>query len=961
MPRPFRPPSPWAPLSDQSWQRRQHVWLEGLPGLYERVPLLASINFLVAVILVVLFWSTAPQRHLLAWFASMLLALGLRLLCWAAWRHMPGAHQSLRWLGLLVGTTALVGAMWGLAGILFHGAGSVVYDLALGFTIGGMVAGSAMSLTAFLPAFFAFYVPALAPYAVRLAFGPGPTDAGMSLLVTAFGIGIGVLGLSIHRSLHATEERYRRVVEDQSDLICRFRPDGTLIFVNGAYARSFGKTQQDLIGVNFLSFLPEEAREETRRKFSSLSPEQPTVTYEHPVLRPGGGILWQQWRDRGIFDARGHLIELQSVGRDITERKEVEEALRRARDQLGDRVEQRTAELRAANEALSVEVAERRRIEAALRRSEHRLRVALKAARMGVWEQDLRARRLYWSPEMERLFGLAPGSFSGRFSDFLDLVHPEDRQRLAQILSDRSRPFAARDVEYRLIRPDGSLRWIASFGEPVHNGSRPTKLAGVAMDITERKQVEEHAIRLAHHDALTGLPNRRLLEDRLEQAIVRARRDGELVAVLLLDLDNFKHVNDSRGHPVGDKLLCGVAERLCNLVRESDTLARLGGDEFAVVQVGLAAEGGAEVLARKLIDGFAEPFCIEQEEIHTTTSVGFSLFPAHGESAAHMIKNADVALYRAKAEGRNRICRFSGWMTAQVSARQSLETRLREGLKKQDLVLHYQPVLDVASGRITGVEALVRWRQERDDLLLPEGFLALAETTGLIRPLGAWVLAEACRQAVDWQARGYPLTMAVNLSVAQVRNPDDAAMLSGIVRASGVDPGQVELEITENTFLDPALGSMTSTLGALATTGIRLSIDDFGTGYSSLAYLKHIPAHTIKIDRSFVQDIDRQDDQAIAIAILALGRNLGRQVIAEGVETGRQMAILSRLGCRYMQGFFIGRPRPPADLEAFLDDWPSIWTEMRRCIGPAPPPGGDGDPPPPAPVVSRADAERLPS
>jgi diguanylate cyclase (GGDEF)-like protein len=406
---------------------------------------------------------------------------------------------------------------------------------------------------------------------------------------------------------------------------------------------------------------------------------------------------------------------------------------------------------------------------------------------------------------------------------------------------------------------------------------------------------------------------------------------------MLLDLDNFKHINDSLGHPVGDKLLCAVADRLGQILRMSDTLARLGGDEFAIVQTDLGGPDSTTVLAQKLIDALIEPFEIEQQQVHTSTSIGISLFPSDGLDAPLLIKNADVALYRAKAEGRNRMCIFKQWMTAEATARQDLESSLRWSLRKQDFVLYYQPLLDTASGRITGVEALVRWCPSKDRMLLPETFIPLCESTGLMQRVGDWILREACRQAAAWQQAGRPLTVMVNLSAAQVQHDDAIAMIAAVVKESGLDPHLLELEITESVFLDPTLASMTSAFRRLVDLGVGLSIDDFGTGYSSLAYLKHIPSQTIKIDRSFIRNINRSgEDEAIVVAVLTLGRELRKRVVAEGVEKLAHMALLHRLGCTEMQGFLIGRPQPPDDLEDFLRGWPAAWADLRQALGSLP-------------------------
>ncbi|HET6521465.1 MAG TPA: EAL domain-containing protein [Geminicoccaceae bacterium] len=915
-------------------ERRRQAALEALPGLVARLPTLAAINLSVAALLAVMFAPVIAAPTLAGWLGLMAALQVLRLLLWRRYRRAPPTSRLGRgWLRLLVGGTAATGALWGLAGALFYVPASVAHEVFLSFTIGGMVAGAAISLTAHLPTFFAFYLPALLPYAARLALELDPPHLGMAALVVGFGLGIGALGVGVHRSLRASEARYRAVVEDQTEFICRFRPDGTLTFVNGAYGRYFGTSPERLVGTNWLELLPPEEREPVRRRFAALMPESATATYEHPVIRSGGGgeIRWQQWRDRAIFDPAGRLVEYQSVGRDITERREAEEAVRRARDELERRVEERTAELGAANRALLAEVAERQRVEAALRESERRFRDFAAAASDWFWETDAGHRFTWVSANAEALVGVPREGHYG--TAHLELMAPGTDPAVVEAhrrTLDAHEPF--RDFEY-LRRGPGGDAWLSVSGVPVIDaGGRFQGYRGISRDITEKKRAEERIRELAHHDDLTGLPNRRLLDDRLQQAVARARRSGEGVALLLLDLDHFKDINDTLGHPLGDRLLRAIAVRLGQGLRASDTLARLGGDEFAVIQAGLRGPESAAALAGKLIDAAAAPVRVDDHEVVTGASIGISLFPGDGAEVPLLLRNADLALYRAKAAGRGRYRFFRPSMAAAAEARRRLEGELRRALERREFLLHYQPLLDAAQGRITGVEALVRWRHPRRGVLPPALFIPSAETTGLIQPLGEWVLREACRQAGAWHGARRPLTVAVNLSPVQVRQPDAVARLARIIDQAGVAPGAIEFEITEGVFVDAAATSAAAGLDRLVGAGARIAIDDFGTGYCSLAYLQRFPVHTIKIDRSFVGHIGR-DGEAIVEAVLALGRSLNKRVVAEGVETMPQLAFLRGRGCPAMQGFLIGRPQGPEELGAFLATWPVTWSRLSRANG----------------------------
>lgn len=429
-------------------------------------------------------------------------------------------------------------------------------------------------------------------------------------------------------------------------------------------------------------------------------------------------------------------------------------------------------------------------------------------------------------------------------------------------------------------------------------------------DISERKAAEARIDHLAHHDPLTGLYNRYSLEGRLAQSLLEAKRENRQVAIMFIDLDRFKVINDTLGHQIGDCLLVEVARRLTACVRESDIVARLGGDEFVIVPTVLGHERDAALIAGKVIEALAEPHLIDGKTLHATPSVGISVFPENGEDAGTLMKNADTAMYHAKEKGRNNFQFFSPAMTAAATERMELERDLRIALRDGQLELHYQPQIDGFTGRRVGVEALARWRHPQHGLIAPMKFIPVAEETGLIEPLGRWVLDEACRQLAQWRAAGVDCRMAVNLSAQQLRAPDLVATVRETLHKHGLGHGDLELEITESTAMaDPerAIGQ----LKALRELGVELSIDDFGTGYSSLAYLKLLPIQTLKLDRAFVRDIECDDNDAqISAATIALAHSLGLKVVAEGIETEGQAAFLRRHRCDYLQGFLFGKPVP---------------------------------------------------
>ncbi len=435
----------------------------------------------------------------------------------------------------------------------------------------------------------------------------------------------------------------------------------------------------------------------------------------------------------------------------------------------------------------------------------------------------------------------------------------------------------------------------------------------------QRQRAEARMQHMALHDALTGLPNRILLHDRLEQAIAGARRRRSRSALILLDLDWFKDVNDTFGHAAGDQLLKIVAQRLRGGVRANDVVARLGGDEFAIILNDLVDPDDAELVASKLVASLDQPFALNDHEVHTPASVGITIFPNDGETPEQLLQNADVALYRAKALGRSMICRFDATMRREVQARKSLERDLRRALSDDQFELHYQPQLDLAKGEIVGVEALLRWHHPESGPVSPAEFIPIAEETGLIVPIGDWVLQKACAQARDWRDRyALDLAVAVNLSAVQFKS-DLAGTMTELLRQFQLSPGQIELEITERILMRDTDTNLTI-LRRLSEMGIRFSMDDFGTGYASLSYLRKFPFSKIKIDQSFVRDIDTNADAAAIVrAVIGLGSSLEIAVTAEGVETEEQLQYLMKAGCTQAQGYFIGKPVPAETIVAIFE------------------------------------------
>lgn len=574
---------------------------------------------------------------------------------------------------------------------------------------------------------------------------------------------------------------------------------------------------------------------------------------------------------------------------------------------------------RALQEA---DISERLRCaEELLRQSEMRLARAQKIAGMGSWEWDIVNNEVYFSDEMYRLFGFSPGELSNIKIEWLyNHVNPQDMASLREAFErsvDTCKPL---NITYRIITRTNDEIIVYCHGEVEQSSDGKARLiSGTTLDITDRIRAESEIQQLINFDSLTGLPNRNMLHDRLRLAIAQAAREHHLVAVIFLDLDRFKGINDTLGHRAGDKLLTTIADRLSACVRESDTLARLGGDEFVIILTGVTHEDGITTVCKKILALVAEPVFIEGQDLYVTASVGIAVYPVDGEDTQTLLKHADLAMYKAKEMERNNFQFFSSEMNVKVLEKMLLENSMRRALEREEFFLVYQPQVDARTGKITGAEALLRWRHPDLGLLAPDKFIYLAEENGLIVPIGEWVIQTACRQNKKWQDEGLPpIRMAVNLSGKQFGMQRLDQIISSIILESNMNPKWLELEITESAIMKNAEQNII-TLKRFKEMGIALAIDDFGTGYSSLSYLKHFPINRLKIDRSFVRDItENPEDAAIAETIIAMAHALRLNVIAEGVETRAQMELLSFHNCVEMQGYLFSRPVPAEEFALLL-------------------------------------------
>jgi len=561
--------------------------------------------------------------------------------------------------------------------------------------------------------------------------------------------------------------------------------------------------------------------------------------------------------------------------------------------------------------------------EQSLQKSEERLRLVLLGSTDAYWDYDLVEEKIHYSQRWWTMLGYQPDELGCHTDLWLELMHPDDRPELLRFWKDLLEgDRETYSVEWRLRHHDGHYVAVLSRGFVTRDArGRALRVSGTNTDLTERKQAEQRIYELANFDHLTGLPNRRLLVEELDKALARSRRSGCFGAVIFLDLDNFKLLNDTMGHDFGDMLLRQVAERLRHTVRHCDQLARLGGDEFVLVLEDLAEESReavseAQHVVEKLQSSLAQPYYLDGRLFLSTPSMGVALFDGGATDLETILKQADLAMYRAKSEGRNTARFFDPGMQASAEHQTALEHALREGLSAHEFVLYCQPQFSSA-GRLVGAEVLVRWRRADGALLGPDDFIGVAESSGLILPLGQYVLDESCRALARWRADRTlgKLELAVNISAHQLHSADFTGRVAGALLATGAPPDKLCLELTES-VLAHNVAEVIERMRALCKQGVHFSLDDFGTGYSSLAYLKRFPLSALKIDRSFVHDVHLDPDAApIVEAIIALARKLKLDIVAEGVEHEAQRSFLVGGGCGTLQGYLLGRPVPIWEFE----------------------------------------------
>jgi diguanylate cyclase (GGDEF)-like protein/PAS domain S-box-containing protein len=667
---------------------------------------------------------------------------------------------------------------------------------------------------------------------------------------------------------------------------CRNDADWTMEFVSDGFERLTGYRVSDILRnhrIRFEDIIHPDDRGLMREAMADVAGEGEPFDVEYRIIHADSTLRWVWERGIGVCDGSPQPIAYEGLIQDITARKLAEQAV----------------------------------VEA-----ERRYRGIFDNAIEGIFRTSADGHFIEANPALAQICGF--DSVDELVKSYRDIgaqiyVDPERRAKFMHLISVRG---SVSGFESQIFRKNGDVIWVSENARAVVDDKGDVQAyEGMLADITERKLYQARIEQQANYDTLTGLANRSLLQDRLQQSMLACAAYGSRLAVAFIDLDRFKFINDSLGHHIGDELLKCIAKRLSSCVREIDTVARLGGDEFVLLISEQAANPDSlRKVMERVLAVVAEPWVIEQGEFNVTASVGVARYPDDGSDAPTLLKHADSAMYRAKDRGRNRVQFFTNDLNLQMIENLEMESKLRRALEREQFLLHYQPRVDLNSGACLGAEALIRWQVSPQEIISPHRFIPLAEETGIIVPIGRWVLETACTQNKEWQDMGLdPMVVSVNVSARQFRQDDFVQTVVAVLKKTGLEARYLEIELTESMVMHDA-ERLVAMLDELKRIGVHMSVDDFGTGYSSLSYLKRFPVDRLKIDRSFVQDLTSDtNDATIVRTIIALGHNLGLRVVAEGVETAEQSDFLRQNDCDEAQGYFFGRPVPNVDFIAWLN------------------------------------------
>jgi len=703
--------------------------------------------------------------------------------------------------------------------------------------------------------------------------------------------GVVVMHLNITEQKRAKEElreserRFSDMLGNVDLISLMLDREARITYCNDYLLRLTGWQRKEVLGRDWFDLFIPPGQDDLRATFVALIAELPSAAHhENAIITRSGGRRLIQWSNTVLRSPAGEVIGIASIGDDITDRRDMEDAL-------------------------FVE--------------KERAQVTLNSLGDAVVSTDISGNVAFLNLVAEKMTGWSCREAAGRsMAEVCRILDAADRQAIPNPMEmalgqNRTVHLPPNCI---LVRRDGFEIPIEDSVAPIHD--RDGQATGAVIVFRDVSAAQAMALQMSHsaqHDFLTGLPNRMLLNDRINQAIFFAQRHMKKVAVLFLDLDGFKHINDSLGHPTGDKLLQSVAKRLVDCVRDTDTVSRQGGDEFVVLLSEVERSEDAAIAGRRMLQAVADVHSIALHDLHVTSSIGVSVFPEDGLDAETLVKNADTAMYQAKENGRHSYQFFKPTMNVRAVERQSIEESLRRALERQEFALYYQPKVNVGTGEITGAEALIRWTHPIRGLVSPAQFIPVAEDSGLILPIGKWVLHEACTQARAWADAGLHLgTMAVNISAVEFRNENFLESVFGILKDTGLDPKSLELELTESVLMK-RVESAASVLQTLRASGVQVAVDDFGTGYSSLSYLRKFPIDALKIDQSFIREITSGScDTTIVTAVIGMARSMKLRVVAEGVETHEQMVFLQSHQCDEAQGYYFSRPVPAEQFAKLL-------------------------------------------